>query len=115
MAKTVKRSPERRYHLLEASVEGVADRWRKQYPEDGRVLVRGQKSKDIQDALDALPVDAPPSKAAKIIGNQGWTHPFCTCCSQYVENAIEFGDDYPVAICVPCLEFGLNELLRASP
>jgi hypothetical protein len=109
----MKRTPERRYHLLEASTDGVANRWREQYPEGQRVLACGESVKKIQDALDALLPDSDPEKAAKIIGNKSWTHPFCSCCQEYVLHAVQFGDATE-ATCLPCLDITAKELRKAT-
>lgn len=115
MAKSLRRSPTRQYDLLVASVEGVADRWRAQYPESDRKLARGESVKDIQDALDALKDGADPKEADDIIGNQGWTHPRCECCNEYVQKAAQFGTDNTVTVCLKCMGIVAKELAKTAP
>jgi hypothetical protein len=113
MAKSMKRT-KLEYDILTASVGGVADRWRSQYTDANRALSGGRSVKEIQDALDALASDADPALADKVIGNQSWTHPYCSCCSNYVKAAVQFGTDYPVVVCEPCMKETTKELQRIA-
>lgn len=101
-----------RFSIVRASVKGVADRWRKQYPDDNRSLSGGRDTKKILDALDALPIDADPKAAADIIGNMSWTHPYCESCEQPVAAAVEFGEENRVTVCISCLDEARSDLRR---
>lgn len=111
MAKSIKKADQRYYDILVASVEGVAERWRNQYQDVNRVLATGENASEIQRKLDALKPDADPALAAKIIGNQGWTHPMCDCCEKHVGIVAEIGRfEHRKSVCMDCIEFLIKEL-----
>ena len=106
MPKSLRRTPERHYDILVASIDGVAERWRKQYPD---------RKEDIWQAREALPPTASADTAVNIIGNKSWTHPYCDCCEQYVEAAISYGrySERQATVCAACLAVTLIDLRDA--
>lgn len=83
-----------------ASAEGVAKRYHHKYENDERF-------KDKVALLWTLEEEgAPVERFAEVIGNKSWTHPFCDCCSEYVDRAIEFNSN--TTACGKCLQHALR-------
>jgi hypothetical protein len=86
---------------IRSQILDVADRWRRQYPNDKR---------DIAEKLVALDkATATPDDVTKIIGNKSWIGPEeCDECGTSVEVYVEIGEepDYEsntAHVCGPCL------------
>lgn len=99
--------------IVVASGRGVAERWRRQYQQPAGWVTRtaGGSPEDTYNALCALGPLPDPDAAAKLIGNQSWTHPTCSSCSRSVLVAAEFGDSETTKLCADCLREG-DAMLR---
>jgi hypothetical protein len=69
---------------------GVAARWKDQ--RGNRPLT--DRNLAIHLALLALGDEPDPDEAARIIGNQSWTHPCCDGCGDYVGRAVRIHGEY---------------------
>jgi len=87
-----------------ASVDGVLERFEKQYGNrEGEVYLEAKKK---LEALRALRPDAPLNDYVEILG-MSWTHPMCHVCLEYVYKVIEFND---TNFCQTCLREALRVL-----
>jgi hypothetical protein len=83
-------------------IRSVAERWRRQYP-DSR--------EDVQAALDALDLsEATAEQIDKIIGNQSWTHLFCSSCCDYTNRGVTSFGYEQVNVCAACLKHAVEAI-----
>ena len=101
MTKEIMSTPQRKFRIMEASVDGVYERWKEQY-KDGRNATTAK--------LKEFGPNGDPNEVAAIIGNKTWTHAQCLSCGEYTLRVIEFFDGYEgtASICKECLEAGLS-------
>lgn len=82
---------------------GAAETWERQYsPWGSKKLASGQSCEDIYNAIVEAKGD--PDKIAVALGNKGWSHVRCDCCTNYVYIAISVGDYDEKVICLPCIQ-----------
>lgn len=101
----------RAVRLIVPDAAGVAERWRKQYqhPVDGWSRSGRSDARATYEAIADLGDKPDPDAVAKIIGNKSWTHPTCSCCREYRDEAVQFADGYygdsdTPLICRTCLD-----------
>jgi hypothetical protein len=90
-----------------ASAVGVAERWRSQYqhPKDGwHGTAYRNDGKQVYDELISLGPNPPIDKVAEIVGNKSWSYISCDGCNEYIERAVELGEDEPKTYCATCIE-----------
>jgi hypothetical protein len=92
-------------------VRNVADRWRKQYPNN--VPTINGSSGDVLCQLEVLPLNATPEMVAKIIGNAGWTEIVCDECGHKVEAVVVMSDPGR-QYCEKCLERAVESIQKES-
>ncbi len=89
-----------------ASARGVAERWMRQYFQDGEWIPTGYgSSKDIHKRLCDLGPTPPIDKVAEVIGNKSWSYISCSGCSDYVERAVRIRPEYDEGgtFCLTCV------------
>jgi hypothetical protein len=84
----------------------IAERWKRQYYKDiPKPKWYDHGKENIYLALMLLPDDATIEQIAKAIGNNSWTHSFCTFCSTYTLRAVEMGERYSSRpVCQTCIK-----------
>jgi hypothetical protein len=96
-----------RFCLSRSLIVDVARRFGNQYPADKYASGSGHGAARAKlESLD--PATATAAQVAEIIGNKSWSYFACSECSQYVEQAVEFGDGYEacLTLCPSCLRAG---------
>jgi hypothetical protein len=89
----------------------VADRWEKQYSDQGILSDEDWKFAGVLDQLCALGPDPEPEDIERIIGNDSWTKTFCGECCGYSSTAVMFGEGYDsFALCETCLVLAITAL-----
>ncbi|MEW6006133.1 MAG: hypothetical protein AB1695_12545 [Stygiobacter sp.] len=84
-------------------IKNIRKMWRKQYSANDISLT--PQLKKIYEKLKKLDLNKATAKEInKIIGNESWTNVVCNECYNYVNLAVEFGDDSEsFIVCTDCL------------
>jgi len=84
-----------------------AEHWRRQYYHDGKwgTTISGSAEVTYRELLAA---NGDVAAIEKI--SSGWARPWCTECQTYQDDVVQFGGDYTVEVCAPCLRKALREI-----
>ncbi len=93
-------------YIEKSSAEGVAERWKRQNCRDLNGDAWGSvESKSKYDALVALGSSPSIESVDSIIGNNNWTHVWCSSCRENKNECAVVGEEdfgAPIRICREC-------------